>query len=427
MVLPLDQAEELFSTDAGPQADRFLALLATLLGRMNASDVGMVVVATIRTDRYEAMQGHPALDGVGSVLFDALGPMPPTQFATVVTGPAKRTGGGGQQLSIAPDLVDQLVADAAEGADTLPLLALTLSRLYDDYGSTGELTLAQYSAIGGMGQVVQTAIDEVLASDPTERTHQLALLRTAFIPWLATVYAKNDQPMRRVARYADLPTASRHLIDALVAKRLLVKDTRDGHVVVEVALESLLRQWDALASWLREERKNLINADDLERNAAAWAAHDRDPTWLVTGTRLEDAETLLSTPQFVARLATVRDYVSACRATEDARSVAAEQHRMAELRHVQERQRAAETRAREAIAQRLNSEAVAILAGRINGGDVRAFQELLAARRWSHTRRGRTTERRRHARDDSEDHRHRRTGHCGGISSSWSRTRQREL
>ena len=38
-----------------------------------------------------------------------------------------------------------------------------------------------------------------------------------------------------------------------VAKRLLVEDTRDGQAVVEVALESLLRQWRELAGWLRDE------------------------------------------------------------------------------------------------------------------------------------------------------------------------------
>ena len=72
----------------------------------------------------------------------------------------------------------------------------------------------------------------------------------------------------------------------------MVKDTRDGEIVVEVALESLLRQWNELAGWLREERQNLIAVDDVERSARAWAASDRDDAWLLAGTRLADAETL---------------------------------------------------------------------------------------------------------------------------------------
>ena len=166
-----------------------------------------MVAATIRTDRYEVMQNHPALDGLDTVLFDELKPMPPTQFKEVITGPAARASEAGQRLAIAPDLVNRLLADAAEGADTLPLLALTLARLYADYASTGQLTLAHYEAIGGMRRVVQTAIDEVLAADPTQRAQQLQLLRAAFIPWLATINPDNDQPLRRVARQSDLPEA----------------------------------------------------------------------------------------------------------------------------------------------------------------------------------------------------------------------------
>lgn len=153
------------------------------------------------------------------MLFDELKPMPPTQFKEVITGPAQRATEAGHTLWVAPDLVDRLLADASDGADTLPILALTLSRLYADYGSTGELRLANYEALGGMRHVVQTEIDAVLATDAAQREARLATLRAAFVPWLATVNPANDQPMRRVARWSDLPEASRPLIDALVALR----------------------------------------------------------------------------------------------------------------------------------------------------------------------------------------------------------------
>ena len=208
------------------------------MGRLDTGDAGLVVAATIRTDRYEAMQNHPALDGIGTTLFDELKPMPAGHFSAVITGPAARVGHGGQRLTIAPSLVNRLLDDATEGADTLPLLALTLARLYTDYATNGELTVADYEAMGGMRHVVQNAIDEALAAQPAPRAAQLDVLRAAFIPWMATINPDNDQPVRRVARYADLPEPSRSLIDALVDKRLLVKDERDGETVVEVALKA---------------------------------------------------------------------------------------------------------------------------------------------------------------------------------------------
>lgn len=436
LVLPLDQAEELFSVDAGTAAGSFLGLLVGVIEAVNATEIGLVVAATIRTDRFEIMQTHPRLAGVGSVLFDELKPMPPTQFKEVILGPAARSTDSGRPLRIAPDLVDQLLLDAGEGADTLPMLALTMARLYTDYGATGELALSHYRMLGGMRRVVQTEIDEVLSSDPTQHAAQLTALRSAFVPWLATINAENDQPMRRVARWADLPEASKPLIDALVSKRLMVKDTRNGQAVVEVALESLLRQWDELAGWLREERKDLKDADDLERSAAAWGVHRHNPAWLLEGTRLTDATALVNKPGFSQRLGRVHGYLNASHERENQRRSTEEQRRQAELRTAQERAEHAQTladsareqqataeaytatlrqrsrvmravlagtaviavlalvasvfafvsrgqaqdRFRQATGVRLNSEAQAMLAGSRPGGDTRAIQELLAAR-----------------------------------------------
>jgi len=434
LVLPIDQAEELFSADAGPQTEEFLSMLAELIQRMNADEVGLIVAVTIRTDRYEAMQSHPALDGVGTAIFDDLKPMPREEFKEVIIGPAARATEGGKRLVIQDGLVASLLRDAGDGADTLPLVALTLSRLYADYGGTGEISAADYEAMGGMTDVVNNVIEELLSQYPGGRTAALELLRPAFIPWLATINSLNDQALRRVALESDLPQDSRPLIDAFVAKRLLVRDERDGKVVVEVALESLLRQWDTLAGWLAEERLNLKIADDIERNAAAWESQGRDESWLFTGTRLDDAEKLSTREGFSTLLAGSRAYLKACRDAEDQRLHDEEEQRNEKLRHAEEAarhakesQQAAEgharvlrrrsrvlaavalvailaagaaiygfitatqarkqanARTREAIAVRLTSDGRAILGGDLEGGDIRAIQEILAAPRIAST------------------------------------------
>jgi hypothetical protein len=170
LVLPLDQAEELFSAQATStaetaEAERFLELLAAVIGRINTDEVRLLVAAAIRTDRYEALQNHPALQGIGTVLFNDLKTMPPQQFPAAIEGPAGRSSDAGHRLTIADDLVDRLIADAAEGADTLPLLALTLNRLYTDYGSTGQITLSDYESMGGMPDVANDQIEQILAAD----------------------------------------------------------------------------------------------------------------------------------------------------------------------------------------------------------------------------------------------------------------------
>lgn len=423
LVVPLDQAEELFSADAGGESGQFLRLLAAV-----ADDLDLIVIATIRADRYEVLQTHPALAEIGTVVFDDLKPMPPTQFKEVITGPAARAGQAGRPLAVAPDLVNQLLVDAADGADTLPLLSLTLARLYADYGSSAQLTLDQYRQMGGMRHIVATEINSILSAEAGERRRQLGYLRAAFIPWLATINPDNDQPMRRVARYDDLPPGSRPLIDAMVSKRLIVADTRDGVHVVEVALESLLRQWDVLVGWFNEERRHLKQADDLERGCAAWYSSGHNSDWLLTGTRLADAEVLAALPQFAQRLRSANDYLVASRMAENQHLLAERQHREAEIRSAQERTRHAQERlltaerhaavlrgrsrmlrgvlavtavvaviavalsgwairsrhevreqVRVATAERIAGEALAMLNRDRPGGDVRAIQEMLAA------------------------------------------------
>jgi WD40 repeat protein len=338
LVLPIDQAEELFGVDAGEQAS---ALLDVLSGLLDSDDpVAMIVIATVRADRYEPLQTAPQLAAIQVRPFDDLKPMPQAQFKEVICGPARRAAEAGSRLAIAPELVDRLLDDWSRGADTLPLLSLTLARLYQDYGG-GEITLAEYNAMGGLRRVVQSEVDELLAADPVVRQRQLDILRSAFVPWLATINADNDQPMRRVARWSDLPAESHPLLEAFIARRLLVRDERDGEVVVEVALESLLRQWDALAEWLRVEAADLKDADNLERAARAWTQNGCRDEWLLPGSRLADAESLAATPGFRERLNPTREFLLASRQREDQRLAEERRRNEADLQAARDREEAA--------------------------------------------------------------------------------------
>jgi WD40 repeat protein len=403
LVMPVDQIEELFGVDAGAEAPLFLKLIAALAypadeakgpseesgparpseHEHEMSDGGLIVAATIRTDRYHALQTAPELSQVDSVVFDHLKPMPRSQFKEVIKGPGGR-GVSGSQLRIEPALVDRLLDDCDEGADTLPLLALTLRKLFEDYADVERdipeqayhLTVNDYDHLGGMERVVQTVIDEILSAAPAEREDQLNVLRAAFIPWLATFTPGNDQPMRRVALWRELPTESYPLLEQFVAKRLLVKDKResDREVVVEVALESLLRQWKELAAWLDDRRDDLINADALHRDAKSWDESGRKEAWLWEGERLLEAENLLAQPGFTDLLKSTHDFLNASRLRENARRAREEQRQEAE-------RQAARARAvtRQETALRLTSQALGMIAGAQPGGDVRAFQQLLAA------------------------------------------------
>ncbi|MEV0028080.1 TIR domain-containing protein [Nocardia sp. NPDC050793] len=410
IVLPIDQGEELFNPDAGHEAEHLLRIIARLA---HDSAVDLVVAIAIRADRYEPLQTSPTLDRVSRIVFDELRPLGAAQFTDVIRGPATRASAGGTPLRVQAELVERLVEECASSADPLPLLSLTMSRLFTDYGSTGALTVQDYESMGGMRQVVESEIGAALSGDPTERSRQLEILRHAVIPWLATINPETDRPLRRVARWSDLPEDSRALIDALVARRLLVKDERGGETVVEVALESLFRHWGALAGWLTEERANLRCADELDRAAAAWQDNDRDEAWLLEGTRLADAETLTADPRYRQRLHGTTEFVRASRQRADDRAELERRRQAAELEtarahaavlrkrsrilravlavtvviavvavyglvRARSEEKEADLRFREATAARLATAVQAALSGARPRDDVRAIQEALA-------------------------------------------------
>ena len=335
LIMAVDQAEELFNADATEEARAFLNLIGTVLrDRLTGKSemlAPLIVAFTIRSDRYEPLQTAAELAGLKTVVFDALRPMPTAQFKEVITGPAGRVTLSGSRLEVKPDLVSQLLSDCALGADTLPLLGLTLARLYRNYGGDGDLRLDEYQNMGGMADVIQTEAESILAADPELRKTQLQSLHAAFIPWLATINPENDQPMRRMGHMSDLPPGSRPLVQALIEKRLLLSDMRDGEQVVEVAHESLLRQWNALAEWLREERDDLKEADRLEQAAVAWTKSRQKVDWLMEGERLAIAEALAAKPAYRRRLEPVSEFLLASRQRETQRQEEEERRRHAEL------------------------------------------------------------------------------------------------
>jgi WD40 repeat protein len=372
VVLAVDQAEELFSPEGTAEAAIFLNLLGRALQTPGSAPARRVlVVATIRSDRYELLQGEPHLSAVTQDLFN-LPPIAHAEFKTVIEGPARRVSDSGGRLVIEPALTERLIADA-QGADALPLLAFTLERLYADYGGDGRLTPAEYEKLGGVQGSIAEAIAQALAAPgrvpaiPAGQMEQLARMRAAFIPWLARIDPESGAPMRRVARVEEIPEGSRAIVQRLVEARLILADRRAGADIVEVAHESLLRQWPVLVAWLQADADDLKLVEGIERAAGEWARNGRHEVWLDhRGDRLAAAEKVARRDDFRQRLG--EDglaYLSACRARDDAEradkeaALAREQARLAEIAAAQERTTRLQRRTRWV----LSGIAVAVAAG----------------------------------------------------------------
>src|SRR5262249_18465702 len=125
---------------------------------------------------------------------------------------------------------------------------------------------------------------------------------------------------RRVARRDEIPEGSRAIVERLVDARLLVADRRNGADVIEVAHESLLRQWLPLSSWLETDAADLKLIEGVERASGEWARNGRREAWLDhRSERLIAAEGLVIRDDLRSRLGEEgADYLAACRVREDA-------------------------------------------------------------------------------------------------------------
>jgi len=315
IVIPLDQAEELFGAENAERA-QFCEILAGAI----AADGNAIVVATIRSDSYEPLQTEPLLASLPQLLFN-LQPIAAGAFQEVIAGPARLAK---PPIVVEPELTQALLADL-DAADALPLLAFTLERLLTQFGGDGKLSLADYAkGLGGIAGAIQSAVAAALGPSPTQAT--LALARRLFVP--ALVQVDTEGVKRRVARRQDIPADAQALAGRFVEQRLLIVDRRvlDGHEVesIEVAHEAILRQWPALVSWIAEERDALRSLDGVRAAAREWQAHDAPKrggnreSWLThRGERLKEAEKIAARPDFAAMVAPeMRDYLAACRKDE---------------------------------------------------------------------------------------------------------------
>ena len=324
LVLPLDQAEELFTCEGKDEARQFLQLLRELL---TVSTANILVVATIRSDAYELLQTAKPLEGIRQHTA-SLPPLPSGAYQQVIEGPAQLLASSGRKLFIEPQLTRQLLEDLDKGGakDALPLLAFTLERLYPEYGGDGDLKLNEYCEMGGIQGAIEQAVESAIQAAmrdpnvPSNKDECLKLLRRGLIPWLAGIDPATQQPRRRVAKLHEIPEEARTLICYFVEMRLLATDqNEDGETTIEPAHESLLRQWQRLRGWLNENAAALAILENLKAACRDWEASARDASWLTHSQgRLDYAETLLNRKEFKGYASkNEREYLAQCRAAQE--------------------------------------------------------------------------------------------------------------
>ena len=282
LLLPIDQAEELFTVADQVERQRFVTVLATAL----QPPLPLQAVMTIRADAMGSLQSLPELVNILETL--PLGPLSLERYREIIEGPARVAG-----LTAEPAFVERAIHDTAT-EDALPLLAFALRQLHDQYGGDGVLSLNDYETLGDpaaglspLENAVKQAADGVLQAQRPDQA-SLKALREAFVPALVRV-SEQGSYARRPAIWDTLPQAARPLLESLVAARLLVRRQREGEPsTVEVTHEALLRVWPLLRGWLDNSRDFLLGSQQLEQDLSQWqeASPADQPLALLSGLKL---------------------------------------------------------------------------------------------------------------------------------------------
>ena len=228
----------MFGTDDAAKVPALLRAL-TATGRV-------WLIATLRSDRYAALQTDRDLLELKrrGTVYD-LPPPGEAEISDIVKGPARAAGLAFQGGERNGKTLARLLVEQTPSADALPLLQMTLRRLFDARdGMT--LTWQAYEAMGGVSGAIATHADAVLASFlPAVRSELPDLISklTRDVTRGASGRGMRFTTTAADAGWAATP-ARQALVNRMVQKRLLVEDEPEsGRKVLRVAHEALLRQW----------------------------------------------------------------------------------------------------------------------------------------------------------------------------------------
>lgn len=274
LLLAVDQIERLFTEGDATRTATFAAMVRELVGQKLAT-----VILVLRSDTYARFQHVPdfvALLEAGGATFNLIRPSD-YELEAIVTKPvetchpALRFEVDARGISLA----QRLVADA-KGGDALPLLQMTLERLYEAQNLRGDGVL-RFEDYTGIDEAVARTADETVANlDPSAAASVSALL-TALVGNVAQDATAGFVPEVVAIDRAEFErgrTERSALLDAFIENRLLTNESREGVDRVRPTHDALLRTWPFAKEIIGENAALIRVRRTLEPMVADWVAAD---------------------------------------------------------------------------------------------------------------------------------------------------------
>ena len=300
--LVVDQLEELFTSGFSPEVrQKYISALAGLVrsGRV-------FVLASLRSDFYASYQEFPDLIELSqpSGKFD-LRPPTSSEIGNMIRLPAEAAGLQFEQDQETGQRLDDALRETALATpESLPLLEHVLSLLYDQQSTRadGLLRWSDYRELGELKGALAKHAEAVFGTlGPQEQKAFPLVMR-----YLVTLgQGEEEVPNRRSVPYRDFVASegtdqdqragAKSFVDLFIEKRLLVADTGpQGEVTVSVAHEALLREWQRVKEWLKENREFLRMRDRLDSSLKLWLSRGKQTDDLLgPGLPLAEGEKLV--------------------------------------------------------------------------------------------------------------------------------------
>jgi hypothetical protein len=280
----IDQFEEMFSLCAPAERDRAAEALAALAGIANVHLLLTIREEYLERERYD--RALPALDLARAEEF-RVPPLTAAELKEAVTAPASRAG-----LVFQEGVVERIVADVSGEPAALPLLQFALLQLWRRREGN-RVTLKTYEEVGGPTTALSRAAEKAYArfQSSEARTNVKLVFQQLVRPSL--VYEAVRDRVTRAQLEKLLPGASvRAALEPFVAAALIriTPGSERGEDRIEIAHESLIRNWDQLRSWAFEVRDREQSYLSLQSKAEDWQKSGRAPGHLLFGRALSEAE-----------------------------------------------------------------------------------------------------------------------------------------
>lgn len=279
LLLVVDQFEELFTT-CHDETERQMFVANLMSAAKLESDAPIMVIISLRADFY----GHCAqYDPLRQALAENqlyIGLMNEEELRRAIEAPAARL-----DWKFEAGLIDLMLRDVADEPGALPLLSHALLETWKRRQDR-TLTLRGYTEAGGVsGAIAKTADSFFNGLTPDQQQ----ITRGVFLRLIEPGEGTADT--RRRAEINELISGDRNreevafLLKQLADARLVTT----GDSTVELAHESLIKEWPRLRTWLADNRDDLRIHRHLTESAQEWQAINRDPGELYRGGRLQQA------------------------------------------------------------------------------------------------------------------------------------------